>query len=69
MHDQHGVKNCRSNEFVITIWGKFSLPPKVSRVFQFKLKSFKIGSLPPEISKSDNLNLLSTFSVKLDGKL
>jgi hypothetical protein len=49
--------------------GKFNLPSEVSEIFQFEPQSFKIGSLPPEISKSGNLNLPSTFSVKLDGKL
>jgi hypothetical protein len=44
-------------------------PPEVLGVFQFELQSFKIGSLPSEVSKSGNLNLPSTFFVELDEKL
>jgi hypothetical protein len=30
--------------------------PEVSGVFQFEPQSFKIGSLPPEVSKSGKVN-------------
>ena len=39
---------------------------KIHFTFQFKPKSFKIGSLPPEVSKSCKLNLLLSFFGKLD---
>jgi hypothetical protein len=36
-------------------------------VFQFEPQSFKIDSLPPEVSKIGNLNLMLKFSVKMNG--
>jgi hypothetical protein len=52
---------------LIIIRAKFNLPPEVLEVFQFELQSFKIGSLPPKVSKSGNLNIMLKFYIKIDG--
>jgi hypothetical protein len=54
---------------IFFFFGKNSLYPDVSGVFQFKPQSFKSDSLPPKVSKTDKLNLSSTFSGKSDGTL
>ena len=44
-------------------------PLKFQEFFNLNSKVLKLAVYIPEVSKSSNLNLPSTFSVKLDGEL